>query len=162
MTHEAVVDLLEDVAKAIGDNVKFGYGALEDFNTIQNKSYPFIWLYALKGQFVPGEEGKLTSVVEFECTLNFLNLDNPKGAEYDTAQAWDTGFQIMEKYIHKLDEFLLASQEEDEDSITTDTVRITRSRFEAGRKATGDVLSGWTLDLTLEVPNDFDYCSIYD
>lgn len=161
MTHSSIVTLFEDVSKAIGDNVRFGYGAIEDFNTIANKGYPFIWLYPLKGQFVPGE-GKLTSVVEVEVSMNFLNLDNPKGAEFDTAKTWDTGFKVMEKFVHKLDEIILSSQEGEDDSITTDTVQITSTRFEAGRKATGDVLSGWMLDLTLEVPTDFNYCSIYD
>lgn len=161
MTHASLVDLLEDVAKSLADNVQFGYGAIEDFNSIPNKTYPFVWLYPLEGQFVTGD-GKLTSAVEFGVTMNFLNLDNPKGAEFDTAQTWDTGFQTMEKYVHKLDEFILGDPEEEAEAIVTDMVRITRSNFEAGRKATGDVLSGWVLKMTIEVPSDFDYCSIYD
>lgn len=155
MTHESVVTLFEDVAKALGDSVRFGYGAIEDFNSIQNKEFPYIWLYPLKGEFLSGDGGKLTSSIEFQCDMNFLVMDSTTGADFETAQAWDKAFQLMEQYIHKLDEFSLT------ESTLSDLVELDRVNFEAGRKATGDALTGWKLNFLIRVPTGFDYCSIY-
>lgn len=157
MTHESVVTLLEDVAKSVGDN-QFGYGAFEDFNSIQNKSFPFIWLYPLEGEFV-GTDSKLSSSIDFDVKINVLVLDSVTGAEFETAQAWDKGFQVMEAFIHKLDEFLLDSETGD---INSDLVHLDRVRFKAGRKATGDAMTGWELTFTMTVPTQFEYCSIYE
>jgi hypothetical protein len=159
MTHESVVTLLEDVAKSLGDSVTFGYGALEDFNTLKNKVFPYVWLYPLKGEFVSGES-KLTSSIEFEIEINILHEDSTTGADFETAQAWDKGFKIMEGFVHKLDEFIL--DPETNEGITSDLVSLDRVRFEAGRKATGDVLTGWKLTFTMTVPTEFEYCSLYE
>lgn len=159
-THESVVTLLEDVAKSLGDSVRFGYGALEDFNSIPNKEFPYIWLYPLKGEFVASDGGKLTSTIEFECEVNFLVSDSVTGADFETGKAWDDAFQLMEKYVHKLDEFVLG--DDSGEPITTDLVELDRVRFEAGRKATGDALSGWKMSFLLRTPTAFEYCSIYD
>lgn len=159
MTHEAVIMLLKDVARSLGDNVRFGYGAFEDFNSIKSKTYPYIWVYPLRGSFPKGES-KLLSIVEWEIEIAFLNADNPRGAEKDTADTWDKGFSLMEKFVHKLDEFIL--NPDDTRGIQSDKVSLTRTRFEAGRKATGDALSGWTLELDITTNSDFEYCSIYD
>lgn len=159
MTHDAVVTLLEDVAKSLGDSVRFGYGALEEFNAISNKEFPYIWLYPLKGEFLEGE-GKLSSTIEFECDLSFIVLDAVAGSEFETGQAWDKSFQIMEKYVHKLDEFILGY--DSKEPINSDMLELDRVRFEAGRKATGDALSGWKLSFLLRTPTAFEYCSIYE
>lgn len=159
MTHESVVTLLKDVAKSLGDSVTFGYGALEDFNTLTNKVYPYIWLYPLKGEFVSGES-KLTSSIDWECEVNILHEDAVTGAEFETAQAWDKGFKIMEGFVHKLDEFIL--NPDSTTDINSDLVSLERVRFEAGRKATGDVLTGWKLTFTMRTPTEFAYCSIYE
>jgi hypothetical protein len=159
MTHESIVLLFKDVAKSLADNVKFGYGAFEDFNSIRSKSYPYVWVYPLKGSFPVGE-AKLQSLVEWEVEIAFLDADNPRGAEKDTADTWDKSFDLMERFVHKLDEFLL--NPDDINEIQTDRISVTRTRFEAGRKATGDALSGWNLELDITTTSDFEYCSIYD
>lgn len=160
MTHESVITLLEDVAKSLGDSVRFGYGALEDFNSTPNKEYPYIWLYPLKGEFPKGES-KLSSTVQMDLELNFLVMDSVTGADFETGKSWDEAFQLMEKFVHKLDEFSIDSQTRDLGSIHSDNVELDRARFEAGRKATGDALTGWKLSLQLTVPTAFEYCSIY-
>lgn len=157
MTHESVITLLEDTAKVLGDSVQFGYGALEDFNTISNKTFPFVWVYPLKGEFVK-QGTSVGSIVEFDVDINFVVLDSVTGNDYETAKAWDEAFQLMEKYIHKLDQFILAYDPKEPSS---DSIELDRLRFESGRKATGDVLSGWKLTFLLRVPTQFEYCSIY-
>jgi hypothetical protein len=157
MTHESVVTLLEDVAKAVGDN-QFGYGAFEDFNSITNKSFPFLWLHPLEGEFV-SSDSKVTSSIDFEVRIDFLALDSVTGTEFETAQAWDKCFQLAEAFIHKLDEFRLTSEIGD---LNSDLVHLDRIRFKEGRKATGDALSGIQLTFTMTVPTQFEYCSIYE
>jgi hypothetical protein len=160
MTHASVVTLLEDVAKSLGDNVRFGYGALEDFNSLSNKIYPFVWLYPLKGSFQSNDSGPI-SVIEWDIQLNFLDLDSVKGAEIETAETWDKGHNLMEQFVHKLNQFILGDYD-DTETITSNSVSISGLTFEAGRKATGDALSGWTLNFKMETPTEFDYCTIYE
>jgi hypothetical protein len=158
VTHESVITLLEDTAKSLGDSVQFGYGALEDFNTIPNKTFPFVWVYPMKGEFAKLGQS-VSSIVEFDVEVNFVVLDSVSGAEYETAKAWDDAFQLMEKFIHKLDQYILNY---DPQVPSSDIVELDRIRFESGRKATGDVLSGWKLGFLLKVPTQFEYCSIYE
>ena len=158
MTHESVLTLLEDTAKSLGDSVQFGYGALEDFNTIPNKTFPYIWVYPMKGEF-PKLGQSVGSIVEFDIEVNFVVLDSVSGAEFETAKAWDDAFQLMEKFVHKLDQFILNY---DPSVPSSDIIELERLRFEAGRKATGDVLTGWKLGFVMKIPTQFEYCSIYE
>ena len=160
MTHSSVVTLLEDTAKSLGDNVRFGYGALDDFNSISNKVFPFIWLNPLKGEFMTNDSGP-NSTVDFECELFFMDADNPKGAERDTADTWDKSHDLMSQFVFKLNRFIMDDSEYTDD-ISSNLVLLENVRFESGRKATGDALSGWTLKFNLLVPVEFDYCSIYE
>ena len=81
------------------------------------------------------------------------------GAEFETAKAWDDAFQLMEKFVHKLDQFILNY---DPSVPSSDIIELERLRFEAGRKATGDVLTGWKLGFVMKIPTQFEYCSIYE
>ena len=157
MTHESVITLLDDTAKSLGDSVQFGYGALEDFNTIPNKTFPYVWVFPMKGEFAKQGQN-VGSIVEFDIEVNFIVLDSVTGNHYETAKAWDDAFQLMEKFAHKLDQFVNGY---DPKVPSSDIIELDRLRFEAGRKSTGDVLSGWKLGFLLRVPTQFEYCSIY-
>ena len=74
MTHESVITLLEDTAKSLGDSVQFGYGALEDFNTIPNKIFPYVWVFPMKGEFTKQGQN-VSSIVEFDIEVNFIVRD---------------------------------------------------------------------------------------
>jgi len=105
VTHESVITLLDDTAKSLGDSVQFGYGALEDFNTIPNKTFPYVWVFPMKGEFAKQGQN-VGSIVEFDIEVNFIVLDSVTGNDYETAKAWDDAFQLMEKFAHKLDQFV--------------------------------------------------------
>lgn len=160
MTHASVITLLEDVAKSLGDSVRFGYGSLDDFNSISNKVYPFIWLEPIKGEF-PVDESGPSSTLDFDMQLIFLNLDSVKGAERETAETWDKSFDLMEQFVHKLNRFVMGDSDLT-GLVTSNNIEITQVRFEPYRKITGDALTGWTLNLRMLTPTEFNYCSIYE
>lgn len=158
--HQGLVTLLEDVSKSLSDGYSFGYGAATDFNSLPNRKYPFIWLDPIQGNFQTGES-TLNNVIVWNISLNFLDLDQTGGNEKETAVVWDETFGIMQKYIHKLDLFLVG--EMDTDTISTDNIRYVNSpQFVPRRKGTADHVTGWTLTFQLETFGDFDYCSIYE
>ena len=160
MTHESVVTFLKDVSKSLSDQVKFDYGSFDDFNSITQKSYPWIWLYPLNGEFV-ASENKISSHIKWDIQLDFLDKDNPRGSQFDTAQTWDRSFDLMEKFIHKLDEKVLGG-EDDIDDIQSNNIVIDSATFEPARKVTGDVITGWQLKLSVTTSTDFNYCSLYE
>ena len=86
-------------------------------------------------------------------------MDDKEGNEKETARVWDSTFDLMEKYIHKLDRRYLNS--EDDDRIQSGNITITTPRWQSRRKGTADLVSGWTLKFTLTTQSDFNYCSIY-
>ena len=142
MTHESVITLLEDTAKSLGDSVQFGYGALEDFNTIANKIFPYVWVFPMKGEFAKQGQS-VGSVVEFDIEVNSSCWIQSLEMTTETAKTWDDAFQLMEKFAHKLDQFINGY---DPKVPSSDIIELDRLRFEAGRKSMGDVLSGWKWD----------------
>lgn len=159
MVHSSVISLFEDSAKSLSDTVVFGYGALSDFASIKNKRMPYVWVDPIEGGF-PVTDSLVSSSVTFKASINFLDFDDPKGNEDETARTWDKMFNLMEQFIHKLDQFLLNNDEIDD--VVSDKVELSNVRFVSRRKGTDDVLSGWTLTFDMTVPSDFNYCSIYE
>lgn len=158
--HSSVIALLEDVAKSLSDGYAFGYGAADEFNSIKDKAYPYIWLDPVEGSFTDGVDAKLGNTILWDISLNFLKLDDTHGNENETARVWNDTFAIMQKYIHKLDEFSL--NVENLNVIESDKLIIKGTRFTARRKGTSDHISGWTLTFQMETLAAFDYCSVYD
>lgn len=156
--HSSVITLLEDITKSLSDAYGFGYGAASEFNSIQNKKYPYVWLDPLRGGF-PNKDQVVSDLIDWEVSLTFLVEDAKLGNERETALAWDKAFKIMEDFIHKLDREFLNS--DDEDRIQSDNITLSGINFTSRRKGTTDILSGWNLTFTMQTPSDFDYCSIY-
>ena len=156
--HGSVITLLEDISHDLADNIKFGYGAADNFNSIRDRKYPFIWLDPIRGSF-PNRDQVVSDLIEWNISLNFLSLDAKEGNEKETALVWDEMFDLMEKYLHKLDrEFL---NDETDERIQSGTLTLSSISFQSRRKGTTDLVSGWTLTFTLTTQSDFNYCSIY-
>lgn len=157
--HSSVINLLEDVAADLADNIQFGYGARDDFNTLRDKSYPFVWVDPITGTF-PNQDQIVSDLITWNISINFLQKDDRGGNEKETARVWDNMFDLMEKYIHKLDRQFL--NDETDSRIQSGSLTISNIQYESRRKGTADIVSGWTLTFTLQTQSTFDYCTIYE
>ncbi len=157
-SHNSLVTLFEDVTRDLSTNLQFGYGSADDFNSTERR-YPYVWLDPINGN-LPSLESSIGNTIRWNCTLNFLKLDDKIGNEKETAKVWDEMFDIMEKWIHKLDrEFL---NDETDERIQSGTLEIQDARFNTLKKGTKDLVSGWVLTFTAITQSDFTYCSIYE
>lgn len=156
--HNSVITLLEDVAKDLADNINFGYGSSFDFNSLRDRKYPFIWLDPLTGT-IPNNDQVVSDLIQWNVSLNFLQIDALQGNEKETAAVWDEMFTLAEKYVHKLDRQFLNS--ETDSRIQSGVLTLSNIAFASRRKGTDDHVSGWTVTFTLQTQSIFDYCSIY-
>lgn len=157
--HASIIALFEQVTKDLNDSVSFGYGTADDFDSKRDQKFPYVWTDPITGSF-PNDDQRVGDLISWEITVRFLALDNRTGNEKETARVWDAMFDLMEKWIHKLDrEFL---NDETEDRIQSANVQISSPAFRQIRKVTKDVVSGWAATFTLTSLSTFDYCEIYE
>jgi hypothetical protein len=106
------------------------------------------------------DNGMVGNTIEWQISMNFLKLDDKDGNEKETAIILGETFDLMEKYIHKLDrEFI---NNETDSRIQSGNIQIRNAQFKSRRKGLTDFVSGWTLTFTLITQSDFNYCSIYE
>lgn len=158
--HTSIITLFEDVTKDLSDVLAFGYGSGDDFNTRSNQKYPVVWVDPITGSFNT-VDSRVGDTIAWSISVNFVDLDAVKGNEKETAKAWSSMFDLMEKWMHKLDrEFL--NDEQTEVPIQSAYAEIQNPQFVNRRKITKDLLSGWRLTFTLVTQTTFDYCTIYE
>lgn len=156
-SHSSLITLFEDVTRDLSTNLTFGYGSADDFNSGERR-YPYVWLDPMTGNFP--SDSTVSNIIRWNCTLNFLKLDDKVGNEKETAIVWDEMFDIMEKWIHKLDrEFL---NDETDSRIQSGNIELQDVRFNTLKKGTRDLVSGWVLSFTVITQSNFTYCSIYE
>lgn len=159
-SHNSIIALFEDVATDLQDGFQVGYGSADDFNSIRDKKYPYNWIDPITGGFPSMDNGMVGNTIEWQISMNFLKLDDKDGNEKETAVILGETFDLMEKYIHKLDrEFI---NNETDSRIQSGNIQIKNSTFKSRRKGLTDFVSGWTLTFTLITQSEFDYCSIYE
>lgn len=161
--HSSIIALFEDVTKDLSDSLAFGYGSGDDFNSRKNQSYPVVWVDPITGSFNT-VNSTVGDTIAWQISVNFVDLDSVKGKESETARVWSSMFDLMEKWIHKLDrEFLNATTDaaNAEVEVRADAAEIQNPQFTNRRKITKDVATGWILKFTFITQSDFDYCSIY-
>lgn len=163
--HTSIVTLFEDVTKALSDKLSFGYGSGDDFNSLKNKKFGYVWLDPITGTFGT-VDSQVGSTIEWAISINFVDLDEKAGNEKETAKVWSSEFQMMEKWLHKLDQMFLNPSEDDPNytlnTIASQGVEIQNPQFTNRRKITKELASGWNLKFTFITQTTFDYCSIYE
>lgn len=144
--------LIEDVAKSLADNLQFGYGRRSEFNQIENKRYPYIWLLPLTGgrRFV-NEDGTKTKL--WNIALVFLDLDKADSNEKQTAEIHDKLDVFVDRFMENLDTWYLR---EEVDIVGTSTIR--NDNQQPFFKDDTDITSGWLVTFQLLVSDDFEYC----
>lgn len=158
--HTAIVTLFEDVTKDLSNVLAFGYGSGDDFNTRTNQKYPVVWVDPITGNF-NNVDSRVGDTINWQISVNFVDLDAVKGNERETAKVWSSMFDLMEKWVHKLDREFLNDESEDT-LIQSVNAEIQNPSFNNRRKITKDLASGWQLKFTFVTQSTFDYCSIYE
>jgi len=153
MSHLSLRTLLSDVAKSLADNIQFGYGRRSEFNMIENKRYPYIWLLPLTGgrRFL-NDDGTRTKT--WNVSLVFLDLDREDSNEKQTADIHDKLDVFVDRYLEQLDTWYLRTQVDEVGTIT-----IRGDNQIPFYKDDTDITSGWLVTLTVTLSDDWIYCT---
>lgn len=159
MGHKAVRDFLSDKVRSLDDNIKFGYGRVSDFNQIKDKQYPYVWCDPLLSTINVDENFTET----YSVSLFFYSYDEMDSTEDQYKLLLDQADNNVQAFIRLISESL---QTEDSLSLVeryqTRNVGISNVTKEPIIKVLADCITGWILRFNLTVPDQFDYCSIYD
>lgn len=152
MSHQSVRLLLEDVAKSLSDKVQFGYGRRSEFNMIENKRYPYIWLLPLSAsrRFI-NDDGTRTKT--WNVAIVFLDADRADANAKETERIHDEQDLVVDKYLQALDDWFERSYD------TIGPVTLRNDNQQPFYKDDAGIHSGWLLTFQLTVSDDFNYCT---
>lgn len=155
MSHRSVRLLLEDVAKSLADKMQFGYGRRSEFNLIENKRYPYIWLLPLTATR-RNNEGTATKL--WNIAILFLDADQADHDDKQTAKIHDEMDVVLDKFMFNLDNWHYRDIETETTHIIVGSTTISSQNQQPFYKDDSDINSGWLLTFLLEVSDDFNYC----
>ena len=151
MSHKSVRLLLKDVAKSLSDKVQFGYGRRSEFNLIDQKRYPYIWVLPLTaGRRFINNDGTKTKT--WNVAIVFLDQDTADADAKQTEKIHDNLDTFVDQYLQRLDDF--AQQSTD----VIGEVTIRNDNQTPFYKDDADIHSGWLVTFQLTVSDDFEYC----
>lgn len=149
----SVIDLFKTVARSISDRVSVFYGVLSDFEAKQDKEYPYIIIDPLAPTVLNNGAG-----IEYPIGLSVVDKDDPSGNEEETSEVWNRMQHLANQFYWKLERF-----SENPDLDLTQDIVLSDAQCTKIRKAPGsDVVSGVVVRFTMTVPNNFDYCDLYE
>ncbi len=148
MSRLSVRTLIGNTVKRVDDSVKFGYGRASDFNSLHKKEDKRVLLDTLSSTLEYTEESyNLTQT--YQVGITFFKLDDIQGAEEQTAEVLDEMDTLCTKFIQALN---LKTTNLSQD------IGVTQIRKSPVIKVTVDCVSGFVLQFSLTVPDDFNYC----
>lgn len=147
MSHKGVRMLIEATAKSLGDDVQFTYARTSDFNVMRDKRYPFITLDPLRATPSFSVDNVFNFSKLWVASMAFYELDKESSTGDEYALILDLTDNLVDRFINKLNLY--------NDNILV----LTSISQEPFIKATADILTGHLLTLTIQVPDDFDYCN---
>lgn len=152
MSHRSIRLLLEDVAKSLADNVQFGYGRRTEFNMIENKCYPYIWLTPLSAsrRYI---NNNTTRTKTWDIAIIFLDVDRADANEKESEAILDQQDVTVDKYLQRLDDWSMTSKD-----IIGD-ITIQNDRQQPFYKDDSGIHTGWLLTFQIVVPDQFEYCT---
>lgn len=159
MSHKAVRDFIRDTALSIRDDISFSYARESNFNAIQDKTFPAILLKPL--QYDP-ERVDYATRRKYHVTLLFYDLDSMEGDEQETQDILDKTDELLGQFQAKINLKSVTTEEDQSLTLSTDLIEITNETVTERIKFTSDNVTGWEYNFTLEVPDQFDYCSVYE
>lgn len=152
MSHKSVRLLLEDVAKSLSDKVQFGYGRRSEFNMIENKRYPYIWLLPLTaGRRFINDDGTRTKT--WNVAIVFLDADAADADAKQTEKIHDELDETVDKYLQRLDDWFYNSTD------IVGTITLRNDNQQSFYKDDAGIHSGWLVTFQLTTSDDFLYCT---
>lgn len=153
MSHKGARTLIEDVSKQLGDDIQFTYARTSDFNNLRDKRYPFIALDPLSAVPVFAVDNVRNYVKRWSVQMAFYQLDSESSDQTQYAQILDEMDEYVDNFINRLNLYAFERPETDEVLI----INMSQTPF---IKATADILTGYVLTFTLELPDTFNYCGL--
>lgn len=153
MSHKGIRLLIQDTAKSLGDNIQFTYARPSDFNVLRDKTYPFITLDALSSTPTFAVDNVSNYMKTWNCTMAFYQLDRADSTQEDYAQILDFIDSLVDKFIIKLNYY---------QQTESDEIILSGFSQQPFIKVMADILTGYTLTFTIQVPDSFNYCELND
>lgn len=152
MSHRSVRLLLEDVAKSLADNIQFGYGRRSEFNMIEGKSYPYIWLMPLTGgrRFI---NNNTTKTKTWNVAILFLDVDRADANEKESERIHDEQDDTVDKYLQRLDDWSQTSKDILGDLTIQNDNQVPFYKDDSG------IHTGWFVTFQIVVSDQFEYCT---
>lgn len=152
MSHHNVRLLLEDVAKSLSDNTQFGYGRRSEFNMIEGKYYPYIWLMPLTAGGRFRGNNNPTKTKTWNIAMLFLDVDRADANEKESERIHDEQDEVVDKYLQRLDDWSQTSQD-----ILGD-ITIQNDNQTPFYKDDSGIHTGWLVTFQVVVSDNFEYC----
>jgi hypothetical protein len=154
VSHKGIRLLLEDTAKSLGDNIQFDYGRTSDFNQLRDKKYPFISsaLLIASASYTVNNVTNFSKV--YQVQLAFYQLDKEDSGQDEYALILDEMNALADSYFNKLN-FYAATQ-----CLNSDDIILTGMSQQPFVKTTADILTGYFMNFSLTVSDDFNYCGL--
>ena len=151
MSHLAIRSLIRDVAKSLSDKIQFGYGRRSEFNFIEKKRYPFIWMLPLNasGRFRTSP----TKTKTWNVALLFLDEDEADSNADQSTKILDDRDAVVDRFTQALDDWYERSYD------TVGAFTIQNDNQQPFYKDDSDIHTGWLLTFQIVVSDDFDYCT---
>lgn len=162
MSHLAIRTLIQDTVKSIDRDILFEYARESDFNSIQTAASRRVRLDPLK-ETVNLIEDSLSFTKTYKVGLIFYKLDSLQGAEKETALILDDMDALSDEFLVRLNRFSLAEDDQIiNNEVSSNTIEISSISKDPFIKVLASMLSGFIVQLTITVPNTFNYCSVYE
>lgn len=147
MSHKGIRLLIENTAKALGDDIQFTYARTSDFDILRDKRYPFIALDPLRAnsQFSVNNVSNYTKT--WSVDMAFYELDNSSYTQQDYSLILDDVDTLVDLFITKLNYYS-----------NNDDIIIQSISQQPFIKTTSDILTGYLLSFQILVPDNWNYC----
>lgn len=154
-----VREYLRDTIKEVRDDISFSYARESDFNAIKNKRFPAVLLLPLifDSERSSGSVGRT-----FHTTMLFYDLDKLQGTEQQTQDILDKTEDLLLKFQAKVNIRSLTVDDDPEVKVTSEKIEISNERVKERIKFTSDCVTGWEYTFDMLVPDQLDYCDVYD
>ena len=151
MSHKGIVQLIEDTAKSLADDMQFSYGRGSDVNMLRDKRYPFVSLDPLRSSAEYAVDSTQNYSKTWTINMAFYFLDSTDSTQDQYKNLLDEADDLVDKFINKLNFY----------SLKADTIIISGISQEPVIKVMADVITGYILSFNIQTTDDFNYCG-YD
>lgn len=149
MSHKGIRYLIENISKALADDIQFTYARKSDFNQIRDKKYPFISLDPLSASSSFAVDNTFNYSKVWTAEMAFYGLDNAASDGDEYREILDEMDKLVDTFVTRLN---FTSQDHD-------GLLITNINQQPFIKATKDILTGYYLTFNITVPDNWDYCN---